>query len=77
MRILVCGGGTGGHIYPALAAVNELRRRGHDSAQFLWIGTRGEMEEKLVPRAGLRLQTIQGGPIVGVSPRDKLVNGMK
>ncbi|MFW6062796.1 MAG: UDP-N-acetylglucosamine--N-acetylmuramyl-(pentapeptide) pyrophosphoryl-undecaprenol N-acetylglucosamine transferase [Chloroflexota bacterium] len=77
MRILVCGGGTGGHIYPALAAVNELRRRGHDSAQFLWIGTRGEMEEELVPRAGLRLQTIQGGPIVGVSPRDKLVNGMK
>ncbi|HSM57061.1 MAG TPA: UDP-N-acetylglucosamine--N-acetylmuramyl-(pentapeptide) pyrophosphoryl-undecaprenol N-acetylglucosamine transferase [Candidatus Sulfomarinibacteraceae bacterium] len=77
MRILVCGGGTGGHIYPALAAVNELRRQGYDSTQFLWIGTRGEMEEELVPRAGLRLETIQGGPIVGVSPRVSLVNGMK
>lgn len=66
MRLLVCAGGTGGGIYPALAAVAELRRMGVADADILWIGTKGEMEETLVPRAGLRLETIPAGPIVGV-----------
>lgn len=66
MRILVCAGGTGGGIYPALAAVAELQQLGVVTEDILWIGTMGEMEETLVPRAGLRLQTIAAGPIVGV-----------
>lgn len=66
MRVLVCAGGTGGGIYPALAAVAELRRLGVADNDILWIGTKGEMEETLVPRAGLRLETIPAGPIVGV-----------
>jgi len=66
MRILVCAGGTGGGIYPALAAVAEMRRMGVADTDILWIGTQGEMEETLVPRAGLRLETIPAGPIVGV-----------
>ena len=66
LRLLVCAGGTGGGIYPALAAVAELRRMGVADADILWIGTKGEMEETLVPRAGLRLETIPAGPIVGV-----------
>ena len=74
---MICGGGTGGHIYPALAAVAELRARGTAAGDILWIGTRGQMEEELVPRAGLQLETIRGGPIVGVAPHKMLVNGMK
>ena len=66
MRLLVCAGGTGGGIYPALAAVAELRRLGVTDDDILWIGAKGEMEETLVPRAGLRLETIPAGPIVGV-----------
>ncbi|HNS39431.1 MAG TPA: glycosyltransferase, partial [Promineifilum sp.] len=67
MRILVCAGGTGGGIYPALAAATELQALGVAKDDILWIGTKGEMEETLVTRAGLRLETIAGGPIVGVS----------
>lgn len=66
MRVLVCAGGTGGGIYPALAAVTALQAQGVGDDDILWIGTKGEMEETLVPRAGLRLETIPGGPIVGV-----------
>ena len=77
MKLLICGGGTGGHIYPALSAVNELMRREWTADQFLWIGTRGQMEETLVPRAGLNLMTIEGGPIVGVSLPSRLGNLLK
>lgn len=66
MRVLVCAGGTGGGIYPALAAASELQALGVAANELLWIGTKGEMEETLVPRAGLRLETIEAGPIVGV-----------
>src|SRR5690606_11651324 len=65
MRVLICAGGTGGGIYPALAAATELKALGVGDEELLWIGTKGEMEETLVRRAGLRLETISGGPIVG------------
>lgn len=74
MKILVCAGGTGGGIYPALAAVSELQSQGLAAEDVLWIGTAGEMEETLVPRAGLRLETIRGGAIVGVPLMTKLKN---
>ncbi len=77
MKLLVCAGGTGGGIYPALAAVSELRSQGMNSDQVLWVGTFGQMEEELVPAAGLRLTRIQGGPIVGVSLRESLPNAAK
>ena len=77
MRLLVCAGGTGGGIYPALAAVSELEAQGLDRDQVLWVGTRGEMEEQLIPDAGIRLETIEGGPIVGVSPRLSIPNAAK
>ena len=77
MRILVCAGGTGGGIYPALAAATELQALGVGIDDILWIGTKGEMEEKLVPKAGLRLETIPGGPIVGVPLRTRARNAMR
>ncbi len=77
MRVLICAGGTGGGIYPALAAVNALQAQGVADEDILWLGTKGEMEETLVPRAGLRLETISGGPIVGVSWPTRARNALK
>jgi UDP-N-acetylglucosamine--N-acetylmuramyl-(pentapeptide) pyrophosphoryl-undecaprenol N-acetylglucosamine transferase len=47
------------------------------TGDFLWIGTRGEVEETLVPRADLRLETISGGPIVGVPWRVRAANAAR
>jgi UDP-N-acetylglucosamine--N-acetylmuramyl-(pentapeptide) pyrophosphoryl-undecaprenol N-acetylglucosamine transferase len=44
MRVLICAGGTGGGIYPALAAVTALRNKGFPTENILWVGTKGEME---------------------------------
>lgn len=77
MRLLVCAGGTGGGIYPALAAVSALRQQGLAREDVLWIGTHGEMEETLVPRADLPLTTIGGGPVAGVPLGVKVRNAAK
>lgn len=53
--IMIMAGGTGGHVYPALAVAGELRRRG---AELCWLGTRRGMESAVVPRHGLRMRTI-------------------
>lgn len=74
MRVMICGGGTGGHIYPALSVVDALSADRPD-LDVLWVGTRGQTEERLVPRAGIRLHTIRGGPIVGVPLVTRLQNG--
>lgn len=77
LRVLICAGGTGGGIYPALAATAELQQLGVSREAILWIGTKGEMEETLVPRSGLELKTISGGPIVGVPPATRLRNAAR
>ncbi len=77
MRVLICAGGTGGGIYPALSAANELQKMGVDAQDILWIGTKGEMEETLVPKAGLTLETVPGGGIVGIAPHIALANAGK
>jgi undecaprenyldiphospho-muramoylpentapeptide beta-N-acetylglucosaminyltransferase len=77
VKILVCGGGTGGHIYPALSAIDELTNMGLTKDDILWIGTQGEIEESLVPKSGLQLETIVGGAVVGVPWRERIVNVTK
>ncbi len=57
MKILIAGGGTGGHIYPALSIAGAIKRR-ETSAEFLFVGTEHGMEAELVPRAGYPLKTI-------------------
>lgn len=61
MRILISGGGTGGHIYPALAVARELR----DSygAELLFIGDRNGLETEIVPRAGIPFASISAGKL--------------
>ncbi|HDX9589417.1 TPA: undecaprenyldiphospho-muramoylpentapeptide beta-N-acetylglucosaminyltransferase [Bacillus pseudomycoides] len=57
MRVLVSGGGTGGHIYPALALIREIKKI-HPEARFLYIGTENGLESKIVRKAGIPFQSI-------------------
>ena len=70
LRILIAGGGTGGHIIPALAVAHELQIR-HD-ADVLFIGTPRGLEIRLVPEAGFRLRLITIGPLKNVSLMTRL-----
>lgn len=58
MRVIISGGGTGGHIYPALAIIDEIKRQEPDS-EFLYIGTKKGLEYDLVNRAGIPFQEIE------------------
>lgn len=55
MRLLIAGGGTGGHIYPGLAVAEALRSRG--PVELLWVGAQRGLERELVPREGIELVT--------------------
>lgn len=57
MKVLLAGGGTAGHINPALAIAGYIRQKRSD-AQFLFIGNRGGMEQRLVPQAGFEIKSI-------------------
>lgn len=61
LNVLVSGGGTGGHIFPALSIANEVRRR-HPQANILFVGAEGRMEMEKVPAAGYK---IIGLPVSG------------
>jgi UDP-N-acetylglucosamine--N-acetylmuramyl-(pentapeptide) pyrophosphoryl-undecaprenol N-acetylglucosamine transferase len=57
MRIIVTGGGTGGHIYPALSFINHLRKLEPDS-EILYVGTKRGLENRIVPAAGIAFKTV-------------------
>jgi UDP-N-acetylglucosamine--N-acetylmuramyl-(pentapeptide) pyrophosphoryl-undecaprenol N-acetylglucosamine transferase len=57
MRLLIAGGGTGGHIFPALAVVRSLRRR-PDPPELAWVGGRRGLEAGLVPPSGIPLRRL-------------------
>ena len=65
LRVLIAGGGTGGHIIPALAVARELVAR--HSAEILFVGTERGMEIRLVPESGFNLRLIDVGPLKNVS----------
>ena len=54
-RFILSGGGTGGHIYPAIAIANELKRR-YPEAEFLFVGAKDKMEMEKVPNAGYKIE---------------------
>ena len=70
LRIIISGGGTGGHIFPAVAIANELRRR-LPNTEILFVGASGRMEMTRVPEAGYR---IVGLDISGLQRRLTLKN---
>ena len=55
VNILLSGGGTGGHIYPAIAIANELKQR-HPESNFLFVGAEGRMEMEKVPQLGYEIK---------------------
>lgn len=69
-RIILSGGGTGGHIFPAIAIANEIRSA-DPSAEILFVGASGKMEMEMVPRAGYK---IVGLPVSAFHRRLSLKN---
>ncbi|MFZ0814485.1 MAG: undecaprenyldiphospho-muramoylpentapeptide beta-N-acetylglucosaminyltransferase, partial [Candidatus Sulfotelmatobacter sp.] len=65
MRAILAGGGTGGHVIPALAIANELKKS--YAAEVLFIGTARGIENRLVPAAGYSLQLVRVGALKNVS----------
>lgn len=58
MRVIISAGGTGGHIYPALAIINKIKSFEPDS-EFLYIGTHNRMEKDIVPKTGIPFKSIE------------------
>lgn len=67
MRLIISGGGTGGHVYPALAVVPKLKQLRAD-LEILWLGSKGGMEQALVERAGLTFEAIAALGLRGKNP---------
>ncbi|WP_284464997.1 undecaprenyldiphospho-muramoylpentapeptide beta-N-acetylglucosaminyltransferase [Chryseobacterium sp.] len=70
LKILLSGGGTGGHIFPAIAIADEIKKRFPDT-EFLFIGANGKMEMEKVPQAGYK---IEGIDIAGIDRGNMLSN---
>ncbi|MCD8101704.1 MAG: undecaprenyldiphospho-muramoylpentapeptide beta-N-acetylglucosaminyltransferase [Alistipes sp.] len=70
-KIILSGGGTGGHIYPAVAVAEALRRKLGDRVELLFVGALGRMEMEKVPALGYR---IEGLPVAGLQRRLSLTN---
>lgn len=70
LKILMSGGGTGGHIFPAVAIAQEIKKRFPD-AEFLFIGANGKMEMEKVPQSGFK---IEGLNIAGFDRGNILAN---
>ncbi len=62
IRVIISGGGTGGHIFPAVSIASQLKALSPDS-EILFVGAEGKMEMEKVPAAGFK---IVGLPIVGL-----------
>ena len=70
-RIIVSGGGTGGHIYPAVAVAEALKRKYGEEVDILFVGAEGKMEMEKVPAAGYK---IIGLPVAGLQRKLTLSN---
>lgn len=70
MKVVISAGGTGGHIYPALAILNKIKEMEPDS-EFLYIGTHNRMEKDIVPAKGIPFESIE---IYGINRKKPLKN---
>ena len=66
LKVILSGGGTGGHIYPAVAVAEALKRRLGDGVEILFVGAEGKMEMEKIPELGYR---IEGLPVAGLQRR--------
>lgn len=76
-RILMVSGGTGGHIFPALAVAEELRSRasaGRRNFEIEFLGTRRPLESRLIPAAGFLLRTVEAAGLKGIGGMHRVRN---
>ncbi len=71
MRVVLAGGGTGGHLYPGIALAREILRRDREAA-ILFVGTTAGLESQIVPKAGFDLATIRISGWKGLSGSSRL-----
>jgi len=70
MRVVVTAGGTGGHIYPALAIINKIKKI-HPESEFLYIGTHNRMEKDIIPTFNIPFKSIE---IYGINRKNPFKN---
>ena len=70
MRVVISAGGTGGHIYPALAIINKIKEL-EPSSEFLYIGTHNRMEKDIIPKYNIPFETIE---IYGINRKNIFKN---
>ena len=58
MRVIISAGGTGGHIYPALAIINKIKKE-EPNSEFLYIGTHNRMEKDIIPKYNIPFKSIE------------------
>lgn len=71
MRVIIAGGGTGGHLFPGIAIAEELKRR-EGTAEVIFVGTEHGIEARIIPREGYQIKFLRAEGIVGVSLLRKL-----
>jgi len=78
MKLMVSAGGTGGHVYPALAVVEKLPgRKTADAAEVLWVGSKGGIEEGLIAQTGLQFVGLAAGGLRGMGLLVKIRNAAR
>ena len=74
MRVIIAGGGTGGHVFPGIAVGRALRALGH--TEILFVGTPQGLEAEAVPRAGFAFEAIRARQVRGGGLRRALIGGI-
>jgi UDP-N-acetylglucosamine--N-acetylmuramyl-(pentapeptide) pyrophosphoryl-undecaprenol N-acetylglucosamine transferase len=80
VKVVLAGGGTGGHVYPGLAAARALvveANAAGEHLELLYVGIRGRVDEVIVPRAGIDFRAIAAGPLRVGSPLTLTANLLK
>jgi UDP-N-acetylglucosamine--N-acetylmuramyl-(pentapeptide) pyrophosphoryl-undecaprenol N-acetylglucosamine transferase len=73
MKVIIAGGGTGGHLFPGIAVAREIQRR-HAGSTILFVGAEQGIETKIVPKEGFELRTLPVGGIKGVGVSRQVQN---
>lgn len=76
MKVIIAGGGTGGHLFPGIAVAREIQRRS-SQAKVLFVGAEQGIESRIVPKEGFELRTLKLGGIKGVGAMRQLKNLMR
>ena len=75
-KVLIAGGGTGGHLFPGIALAKALRKSDM-TIEILFVGTKKGIESKVLPKEGFRLKTIISAGLLGKKGLDKWISLLK